>query len=937
MSNYASRPIDYGHAIDTSAIDLFGKVATIKQGRYDTNYDLVQQTLNQYGSLANSLVQPAAKEYLAGKLQEVTNTVNNSADTDLSRNGVKNKLLSQVKNVLNDKRVQNDFIDNSNYQNYQRTIAEKKEKHPELYNTANDAYAQTKAGVTDWMSDTTGTKRLGSLNYIDYTDYNKTFQEYAKNLDKYADVVKESHPDGTQYFISRDGKRLTQQQIESQIGALLTDKEKAQMQVDGWAKFENGKSIDQTKSDFSTFAQNKLKSVQDDIIQTEAMIGNSTDDNEINRLTAEVNAKKQYLSDLSQNYSGVLNSGDSSNMSFQMQYNNVLGNFSKAFAFDNVGTSYSVDSSAVEKMKEQFKLLTGSKKDDTNADGIADVRAVGLPYVGTDQNFLETVQASATAKQGSYTTTVETAYNQLPKLYKDAIDTQIKNHPEKDRTDILHKYIENLAQGSSNVVSLATARALDQKKAAAEEDQNTYVDAMTQAAAEQINEVAPKLVEGYLNNPDVKIIQTNGTAVSGAAYFAKNGIKTAADLETPKGNVVKEQLVKTYLADKMLSESDNRVGINTYGGLPIPTKLKSNPQESPLFAVFRGQFNTEKEANDFLENARKRGTYDTNSYTDTFANLLGFTPAAIAGVMSNAINKDNSITDDATLNDALTIDAIKARASRLVANKKIDTRQNGFEIQPKTEIHSSLINAAGNTLIATDGSQFVANPAGVITVKESANPDAVEITQTQQRTVDKNQVFVPVTAVILKQNLPPQILNAIDFANQGKVFKNSNIPEISVPAKPISKNDVKRIEDLDNNLLYGQAINYTKEAMSKEIFNKYSTIIGSAKQPNEMGVIVDQVIENTNNLPPLQVKLKKDNTGKVYTSIVYKKGNYEKNIYTSTRAEDENNLDTTYSLVKYAPQVFIKQLVETMLQDEMAYPNGKNEIFENLKSAYAGQ
>jgi hypothetical protein len=38
--------LDYGHAIDASAIDLQGQVATIKQARYDANQQKVQDAVN---------------------------------------------------------------------------------------------------------------------------------------------------------------------------------------------------------------------------------------------------------------------------------------------------------------------------------------------------------------------------------------------------------------------------------------------------------------------------------------------------------------------------------------------------------------------------------------------------------------------------------------------------------------------------------------------------------------------------------------------------------------------------------------------------------------------------------------------------------------------------------------------------------------------------
>ena len=37
MSNYLTKDINYGQPIDSSAVDLLGKIATLKQQKYDAN------------------------------------------------------------------------------------------------------------------------------------------------------------------------------------------------------------------------------------------------------------------------------------------------------------------------------------------------------------------------------------------------------------------------------------------------------------------------------------------------------------------------------------------------------------------------------------------------------------------------------------------------------------------------------------------------------------------------------------------------------------------------------------------------------------------------------------------------------------------------------------------------------------------------------------
>src|SRR5690349_16782609 len=108
MSNYLSRELQYGTTISTDVTDILFKVAMAKEEKYNVAQNAIQNTVDQYGALAQNLRQKG-KEYLAGKLDAVTQLVNNSGDRDLSKSGVARAINSQIKNIVQDPTVLNEI------------------------------------------------------------------------------------------------------------------------------------------------------------------------------------------------------------------------------------------------------------------------------------------------------------------------------------------------------------------------------------------------------------------------------------------------------------------------------------------------------------------------------------------------------------------------------------------------------------------------------------------------------------------------------------------------------------------------------------------------------------------------------------------------------------------------------------------------------------
>jgi hypothetical protein len=236
MSNYLSKKIEYSDTIDTSAIDLFGKVAMMKQQKYDVAENQIQQTLDQYGSLGSSM-REYGKNYLAGKLDEVTKMINQSGSRDLSKNGVARNIQQQIKTVVQDRTVLNEMTNGQKIASFQKEVSKIKEKNDGKYSDGNYQDALEQAGVNAWSNDTTGkVDKIGSLSYSNYVDVGKEqserAQKYAKDMapEQYLGTVQAgdtAHP----YNIEKYGQRISTEELQRHVMSTMSEPEKMQMRI----------------------------------------------------------------------------------------------------------------------------------------------------------------------------------------------------------------------------------------------------------------------------------------------------------------------------------------------------------------------------------------------------------------------------------------------------------------------------------------------------------------------------------------------------------------------------------------------------------------------------------------------------------------------------------------------------------------------------------
>ena len=179
MASYVSnQPIQYNRTTSNINLPLEANVLNTLEGRYNQNKAQIQQVLDAYGSI--DLLRDEDKEYLAGKLRDVTESINNSGNRNLARSYVAQDALNKAKTVAQDTVVLNAMESTLNKKSYDSQYSEMCKKDPSKCNDLNYEYGLYKAGYNEYMAGKSN--KLGSVKVRPYTDSMSNAIKKAKDL-----------------------------------------------------------------------------------------------------------------------------------------------------------------------------------------------------------------------------------------------------------------------------------------------------------------------------------------------------------------------------------------------------------------------------------------------------------------------------------------------------------------------------------------------------------------------------------------------------------------------------------------------------------------------------------------------------------------------------------------------------------------------------------
>lgn len=176
MASFLSQPQQFTQYQDPYSLELYGQIGSAKQQQYDQNVQKVQGYIDNIAGL--ELVKDVDKAYVQNKLGELRNNLSNLVSQDFAQAEVVNQAGGYATQIYNDPNIQNAVQSTQNIKKYQASKAlAKKEGKSSRYN---DYY--TDRIVNDYMSNNEVGASIGQIDYVDYFDDIKGFQDYIKDI-----------------------------------------------------------------------------------------------------------------------------------------------------------------------------------------------------------------------------------------------------------------------------------------------------------------------------------------------------------------------------------------------------------------------------------------------------------------------------------------------------------------------------------------------------------------------------------------------------------------------------------------------------------------------------------------------------------------------------------------------------------------------------------
>ena len=238
MAGYTSTPRQYGEYIQPYNIDLIAKALSYKQNKYDAADAQIREKINQIGSL--DIIKDQDKGYLLSKLSNMVGDVNNLGSLDLSDSGIVKNLDSHISQSIDDK-VLNAYESTKQIRSFQENINQLKEKHPELYNPLNEAYAMKP--IRDYMNSDKVGENVSSFGSLQYTPYTDIEGEISKEMDGLLKNMKDGKikmpdPNDPRQIIERDVRGMDTQEIRAFVGNMVSSKYDAQARINNWGRYQ---------------------------------------------------------------------------------------------------------------------------------------------------------------------------------------------------------------------------------------------------------------------------------------------------------------------------------------------------------------------------------------------------------------------------------------------------------------------------------------------------------------------------------------------------------------------------------------------------------------------------------------------------------------------------------------------------------------------------
>ncbi len=918
MSSYLSERQEFLKPTDSFNLNLINQVLQVKTQKFEANSLAAQQAVDDFAKIDVMSADGSRENYVKDRVQGLVDYINQSGNINFERGNIQAQIRQQSSQIIDDK-ILNDISNTAKFRQFNASVEEVKKKKPELYNNVNYNYAKETSGFNDWYED--GSKEsYGSLQYDTFTDYRKELKDISENLEKYDDVIKQTTPDGKGYFITKEGTRLSEQDLKSKTYALLTTGARKQMQIDGWASYDQGSTEDEkfinVSSKFKQFRTADEKETEDQLSAYKLLKKNNPNDTRyadaVEQLEKNLQAKKN-------GYDSIQN--NKSQMYTTMFTEDVVNGFAKTFAFDNVTESFSTDQAYWNQSDLDYKInkdrVEATTKAKTEFDGIQEKIVEQDP--GETGSSYDNQEKLISSLDSTLQTETARVFNTLPVETQQDIDRQVEASKGKLTREGL---LISLSKESSTLVSVADAKALDKIRVNLTTEKtafNKYVKEEQDKVSKSID--TPNFISRVVQNPDIKIMWAGADGVE-RLYSASDVLKVNKIVDA-NGKVsnnlsskpkLMEAFQKSILADKILSNLLQRTDVTKRLSIlmgeaedEVYTDVGSSSYTgiSPTTGVSISQSGSNKVLNPnsktarFLQAHQQQGGYNR------------------AGIFS----ADDSFDDISEINQFMDTD-VKAKVNERLSNDRTLSLNKTFMVDPKDRAFESIATLAGDVI-------DVNNTNSISITKVPNQPNMVRVAQLQK----DGKVDTTKQAILRIEDLAPEVQQRINFQNVKQSITTENMPDIKQSVKFGDINDINRRLDLQENILGNdQRLAYltTKKGTVDSIFNNpiLSSVVGQQEAPTEVGNVILQAI----NDPNIQVGLVKN--GKyVLTQISRKMGEKEEILFTDPTPVSDSNIESVRDKITFTPQIYLATLLQNIVLEKKQTGNS-NEALLKLTQIY---
>lgn len=229
-SRYDTIP-QFNPFIQPAPLELVSQVGLMKEAKYLEGVQKVQSYVDRASSI--DLIKEADKEYLAGQLSKLSENIRQVASQDFSNPNLQSYVGGLATSIVTDRNIQNGYLGTQKVRQKQAFINDLRTKHPELYNTNNEAYSML--DITAWLNDgTAGTPLIDNKPYSNYYDYSKEVRDAMSNFKP--SRIRRKTPQG-EWIVTTEDASWTESELREYLNGVLSDRAKQQLKIEGVVAF----------------------------------------------------------------------------------------------------------------------------------------------------------------------------------------------------------------------------------------------------------------------------------------------------------------------------------------------------------------------------------------------------------------------------------------------------------------------------------------------------------------------------------------------------------------------------------------------------------------------------------------------------------------------------------------------------------------------------